>query len=198
MHKNILKKKYRFIVPGKAVGYITTTRNSKWSPEYKKFSEYAKFVRQCADRAGVPLPLYADEENQIIVKTIAYFPNRVHCDAPNVTKGICDALFYDELAKKLGKRGTSKGDDKYAGATCPPPRYSKEKPRVIVIIKPYEWKDNDLRDSKRDEEGGSGKNRCDDSPSKTQKKKRASNRESRKALCNRKIKRRKEEGKRAS
>lgn len=148
--KNILKKKYRFVVPGKAVGYVATTKNSKWEPKYRKFADYAKKVRECAEKAGVPLPLYADEDNQIVVKTISYFPNRVHCDAPNVTKGVCDAMFFDPLAKKLGKRKTAKGDDKYAGASSPPPRYDKVRPRVVVIVKPYpKSKMHDIHASKK-------------------------------------------------
>lgn len=148
--RNILKKKYRFVVPGKAVGYVATTRNSKWAPEYQKFAEYAYKVREYAERAGVPLPLYADEKNQIVVKTISYFPNRVHCDAPNVTKGVCDALFWDGEAKRLGKRKTAKGDDKHAGASSPPPRYDKMNPRVIVIVKPYRRKTEDMSDGLQD------------------------------------------------
>lgn len=196
--KNILKRKYRFVVPGKAVGYVATTKGSKWVPEYRKFADYAAKVREYADKAGVPIPLYADEEYQIVVKTISYFPNRVHCDAPNVTKGITDALFYDEMAKKLGKRKTAKGDDKHAGASCPPPRYDKENPRVVVIVKPYRKKQDDLRDSKRGKKGRADQDREDDGPTKKAKKKRASDRKSGKALRDRKAPRRKKKRNRAS
>lgn len=189
--KNILKRKYRFVVPGKAVGYVATTKGSKWVPEYRKFADYAAKVREHADRAGVPIPLYADEGHQIVVKTISYFPNRVHCDAPNVTKGITDALFYDEMAKKLGKRGTAKGDDKHAGASCPPPRYDKDNPRVVVIVKPYRKKTNDLRDSKRGKEGCADQDRKDDRAPKKTKKKRAANGKPGKALRDRQAPRRK-------
>jgi hypothetical protein len=172
-------KKYRFVVPGKAVGHVATTTNSKWSKEYQRFADYAKKVREYAAAAGISLPLYADEENQIVVKTISYFPNRVHCDAPNVNKGVTDALFYDEmakaLAKALGKRGTGKGDDKHAGAIAPPPRYDKENPRVVVIVKPYRKKSDDLCDPKRNEKGRSDKDRDNVSGKKRKKKRRASN-----------------------
>ena len=97
-------------------------------------------------------------------------------------KGITDALFYDEeakeLSKALGKRKTGKGDDKYAGAISPPPRYDKENPRVIVIVKPYRKKSDDLCDSKRNEKGRTSKNRDNVSGKKRKKKRRASNGES--------------------
>lgn len=184
-------KKYRFVVPGKAVGYVATTKRSKWTKEYRRFADYADKVRQFAERAGVPLPLYADEENQIIVKTIAYFQNRVHPDSPNVNKGVCDALFYDPLAKLLGRRKTGKGDDKHAGAIAPPPRYDKENPRVVVILKPYPEKADDLRNSKRDDKGRVDQDREDDGSEKGEKKKGAANREPRKTVRHRQAPRRK-------
>ncbi len=184
-------KKYRFVIPGKAVGYVATTKKSKWTKEYRRFAEYADKVRQFAERAGVPLPLYADEKNQIIVKTIAYFPNRVHADSPNVNKGVCDALFYDPLAKLLGKRKTGKGDDKHAGAIAPPPRYDKENPRVVVILKPYPEKADDLRDSERNDKGRADQDREDDSGAKRKKKEGAASRKSRKAVHHRQASRRK-------
>ncbi len=128
----------RFIVPGKPLGYKTTTAKSKWSKEFRRYGEYCKYVRFCAMQAGVELPLFASEEFPIMLKTFAYFPNRVHCDPGNVTKGITDALFYDEMSYNLGTRRTKKGDDKYVGQFCPPPRYDKKNPHVVVIIKPYE------------------------------------------------------------
>ncbi len=197
-----LTKKYRFIVPGKPVGYLAITGKQKWTKEYQRFANYAKKVRMYAERAGVPIPLYADEENQIIVKTIAYYPNRVHCDAPNTNKGVCDALFYDEeaaaLAKLMGKKkATGKGDDKYAGAIAPPPRYDKENPRCVVIIKPYVNED-DLRDSKRDRKGRADQDRDDDRTSQGKEKEGAADRESGKAVCDRKAPRKKKKGKRTA
>jgi len=188
-------KKYRFVVPGKAVGYVATTRKSKFTKEYRRYAEYAAEVRRYASAAGVPVPLFADEENQLIVKTIAYFPNRVHCDPGNVQKGICDALFYDEAAKEvakaLGKRGTGKGDDKHTGGAFPPPRYDKKNPRVVVIIKPYRREPDDLCDSKRVGEGRGDKDRKDNGGKKEEKKERATDRKSGKAVRDRKAKRRK-------
>ena len=186
-----LTKKYRFIVPGKPFGYLAITGKQKWTKEYQRFADYAKKVRMYAERAGVPIPLYADEENQIIVKTIAYYPNRVHCDAPNTNKGVCDALFYDEeavaLAKLMGKKkATGKGDDKYAGCIAPPPRYNKDNPRCVVIIKPYVNKD-DLRDSKRKGKGRADQNRDDVGSKKRKKKTGAADRKPRKAVRDRQV-----------
>jgi len=141
--------KFRFIVPGPPVGYVSTTGRSKWTKEYRKYGDYAKLVRSCARAAGIPIPLHATKENQLIIKTIAYFKNGVHCDPGNVQKGVADALFYDEekaalakAARKAGKkpqkgRGTGKGDDKQTGGVFPPPLYDKQNPRVVVIIKPH-------------------------------------------------------------
>ena len=190
-----LTKKYRFIVPGKPAGYLAITGKQKWTKEYQRFADYAKKVRMYAERAGVPIPLYADEENQIIVKTIAYYPNRDHCDAPNTNKGVCDALFYDEeaaaIAKLMGKKkATGKGDDKYAGAIAPPPRYDKENPRCVVIIKPYVNED-DLRDSKREGRGRADQDRNDVSSKKRKKKTGTTDRKSRKAVRDRQVPRRK-------
>lgn len=136
--------KHRFIVPGRPVGYTATTHYGKWNQSFRKYAAYAKLVRECAREAGIKLPLGATEKHPLIVKTIAYFPNRVHCDPGNVQKGVCDALFYDEAGvmtrkkgKKKAKRRTKKGDDKFTGGAFPPPRYDKDNPRVIVIIKDY-------------------------------------------------------------
>jgi len=143
---------FRFVVPGKPVGYIATTSRGKWTKEYQKFAEYAGIVRQYARAAGIQIPLRATKERPLIIKTIAYFENGVHCDPGNVQKGIVDALFYDEekaalakMARKAGKktrkgRGTGKGDDKHTGGAFPPPRYDKKNPRVVIIIKPYKRK----------------------------------------------------------
>ena len=136
-------KEVRFIIPGKPVGYTATTRNGKWCAGYRKFAEYAKFVRERARRAGIKLPLECSEENPLMINIIAYFPNRRHCDTGNVQKGICDALFYDEVGamtnKNKKRRRTKKGDDKYTGGLFLPPRYSKT-PRAVVIIREYKRK----------------------------------------------------------
>lgn len=142
---------FRFVVPGKPVGYVATTGKSKWTKEYRKYAEYAKVVRQYAAAAGMNIPLHATKDRPLIIKTIAYFENGVHCDPGNVQKGVVDALFYDEeaamlakLARKAGRkpkgRGTGKGDDKHTGGAFPPPRYDKKNPRVVVIVKPYKKK----------------------------------------------------------
>lgn len=87
-------------------------------------------VRECAEEAGVPLPLKSTKENPLMINTIAYFKNGVHCDPENVRKAVADALVYDVDKKK-------KGNDKFTGSIFPPPRYSKNNPRTIIIIKPY-------------------------------------------------------------
>lgn len=140
---------FRFVVPGKPVGYVATTGKSKWTKEYQKYAEYAKVVRLHAAAAGLSIPIHATKERPLIIKTIAYFENGVHCDPGNVQKGVVDALFYDEekaalakFARQAGRkpkkgRGTGKGDDKHTGGAFPPPRYDKKNPRVVVIVKPY-------------------------------------------------------------
>ena len=70
------------------------------------------------------------KEKPLMINTIAYFRNGVHCDPENVRKAVADALAYkvDE-----GKKGC----DKFTSSQFPPPRYDKEFPRTVVIIKPY-------------------------------------------------------------
>lgn len=155
-----LGNKFRFVVPGPPVGYIATTKRGKWTKEYLKYAQYAKTVRMLAKASGLPIPLVATKERPLIIKTIAYFKNGVHCDPGNVQKGIVDALFYDEekaalakMARKAGRkprkgRGTGKGDDKHTGGAFPPPRYDKENPRVVVIIKTYKPKSKDKKKRK--------------------------------------------------
>lgn len=135
------KKKYVFVVPGHPIGYKTTTSRGKWfNKGFKKYVDYKKKVFECAQKAGVPVPLSADEQNQLMVNTIAFFKNRVHADPGNVQKGACDALFYDEREKNKktkSKKKTGKGNDKYTGGCFLPPKYSKENPRLIVVVEPY-------------------------------------------------------------
>lgn len=95
-------------------------------------------VRVAALVAGVPLPLTATKDDPLIIKTIAYFKDGTHCDPENVRKGACDGLFFRPDHPNPKKR---KGQDKYTGGSFPPPRYDKENPRTIVIIKPYKEKD---------------------------------------------------------
>jgi len=136
--------KCKFVVSGPPVGYTATTTRGKWNADFQKYANYAKFVRACALRAGIKLPLFASEKKPLIIKTIAYFPNRRHCDPGNVQKGICDALFYDEFGINdvpAKKRRSRKGNDKFTGGSFPPPRYDKKNPRVIVIIKSYKMKE---------------------------------------------------------
>ncbi len=88
-----------------------------------------KEVRRCAAEAGVPLPLAPTKDSPLIIKTIAYFKNGIHCDPENVRKAVSDALVYDPEKKR--------GDDKYTGGIFPPPKYDKENPRTVIIIKSY-------------------------------------------------------------
>lgn len=160
-------RKARFIIPGKPVGYVATTHRGKWTLNYQRFATYAKHVRACAKAAGIHIPVVATKKKPLTIRTVAYFPNGIHCDPGNVQKGVVDALFYDEEAaamakflKKAGKklsvkkgvRRTGKGDDKHTGGSFPPPLYDKENPRVVVIIKDYVRK-NGKRKSERKEKG---------------------------------------------
>jgi len=86
-----------------------------------------------AEAAGLPLPLSADAENQVMVNVYSYFENGTHPDPENVRKGIADALAYDTARKR-------KGDDKHFGGLFTPPRYDKEFPRAVVIVKDYRRK----------------------------------------------------------
>jgi len=134
--------KWRFEVPGNPVGYTTTTFKSKGQDKrFRRYGEYCKMVRNIARAHGVPVPLVATKDSPLIIKTIAYFRNGVHCDPGNVQKGVTDALFYQEdgirIVKGKAKVVGKKGDDKYTGGAFPPPRYDPDNPRVIVIIKPY-------------------------------------------------------------
>lgn len=136
---------YRFEIPGDPVGYTTTTFKSKHADKrFQKYGNYCKEARRIARHHGLEIPLVATKDKPLLIKTIAYFRNGVHCDPGNVQKGITDALFYDENKIRMvkTKRGPKmktggKGDDKYTGGAFPPPRYDKKNPRVIVIIKPY-------------------------------------------------------------
>lgn len=158
-------RRARFVVPGKPQGYVATTKRGKWTKEYQRFADYAKEVRFHAKAAGIKIPLVATKDRQITIRTIAYFPNGTHYDPGNVQKGVVDALFYDEekaalakMARAAGKRprkgrGTGKGDDKHTGGSFPPPRYDKENPRVVVIIKDYVPKKGKKNGQKLKEQG---------------------------------------------
>lgn len=127
-------RKAKFIVPGNPVGYVTTTKKSKWNKRYKYYADYKKIVQFYARSVGIKLPLVATKDRQLTIRTIAYFKNGRHPDPENVNKGIRDALFYDEHHVRGNK--SAKGDDKHTGGSFTPPKYSKN-PRVIVIIKDY-------------------------------------------------------------
>lgn len=127
-------KAVRFVVPGPPRGYTTTNRRSRPSAALIRYHEYCRKVRKCAEQAGVELPLFADKENQLVVKTIAYFENGVHPDPLNVNKGVGDALFYKE---KSASKNARKGNDKQTGGSYAPPRYDRQNPRCVVIVKPY-------------------------------------------------------------
>lgn len=140
-------RKVRFVVPGKPVGFKTTTTGGKWNRDYGKYVDYKRVVERCAIRAGISLPLVATKDRPLTIRTISYFKDGRHPDPGNVQKGICDALFYNK--NKKGKRRTGKGDDKYTGGSFPPPRYDKENPRVVVIIKDYVRKKKGKNNGKR-------------------------------------------------
>jgi isopentenyl diphosphate isomerase/L-lactate dehydrogenase-like FMN-dependent dehydrogenase len=127
-------RKAKFVVPGLAVGFKTTTKRSKFNKDYQKYVKYKAFVQLLARASGMRLPLVATKDRPLMIRTVAYFKNGTHPDPENVHKGITDALFYRE-DKVKGKTG--KGNDKYTGGSFPPPLYDKDNPRVIVIVKDY-------------------------------------------------------------
>jgi len=131
-------KPIRFVVPGPPRGYTTTNRYSRPSAALIRYHKYCKHVRECAKAAGLRLPLFADKDNQLIIKTIAFFENGVHPDPLNVNKGVGDALFYKEDRSSKNSR---KGNDKQTGGVYTPPKYDKKNPRCVVIIKEYTSKD---------------------------------------------------------
>lgn len=133
---------YIFTVPGNPKGYTTRNFNSRPSKSYRNSVEFMKEVRKYARIAGVPLPLDSSFENQIIVKTKAYYKNRVHCDPENTRKAVVDALFYDESKKK-------RCSDKYVGGSHDPPLYSKESPRTVVVVRSYISLDNRFKNNYR-------------------------------------------------
>lgn len=124
-----MKTLFRFEVPGSPRGYTVTTHRDKGrSPRYKKYREYCALVREHASIAGVEIPMTASREEPLFIKVIAYFRDGVHADVENVRKGCVDALFYCPFTKK-------KGDDKWVAGSFPLPKYDKEEPRLVVIIK---------------------------------------------------------------
>lgn len=134
------------MVPGIPVGFKTTTKRAKFSKDYAKYIAYKKLVQIHARMAGIKLPLKAVKDRPLMIRTVSYFKNGVHPDPGNVQKGVCDALFY-KVNRQTGTIG--KGDDKYTGGSFPPPRYDKGNPRVIVIIKDYEHKEEVKSDEAR-------------------------------------------------
>lgn len=120
------------------MGFKTTTKRSKFSEDYQKFVKYKVLVQWHARAAGIKLPLKATKNRPLMIRTVAYFKDGRHPDPGNVQKGVCDALFYK--VKKAGAKAkkTGKGDDKYTGGSFPPPFYDYDDPRVVIIIKDYE------------------------------------------------------------
>jgi len=76
----------------------------------------------------------ATRDKAIMVFTRCYFASGVHADPENVHKGVKDALFY----QKGG--GTA---DKYTGGGYLPPMYDKKNPRVEVIVRDLQIKDDE-------------------------------------------------------
>lgn len=133
----------RFIVYGDPVGYKTTTNRAKWSKSYEKYIDYKKEVQSTAESVGIKLPLVATKKRPLMINTISYFRDGRHPDPENVNKGVRDALFYKE---KSFFNKSRKGDDKYTGGSFVPPRYDKENPRVVVIVKDYVRKKKQKKD----------------------------------------------------
>lgn len=114
------------MVPGQPRGYITHNRGGRGiNKSVLLYWSWLKFVRECAENAGIELPLEADKQNQAWIRTKAFFKNGVHSDPENCHKAIKDALFYK-----------AKSGDKFTGGTYWGPMYDKENPRIIVNIDP--------------------------------------------------------------
>ncbi|KKL96185.1 hypothetical protein LCGC14_1846970, partial [marine sediment metagenome] len=65
-------RKARFIVPGHAVGFKTTTVESKnRSKDYRKYIEYKVLVQLYAKASGIRLPMVATRERPLTIRTVA-------------------------------------------------------------------------------------------------------------------------------
>ena len=104
------------------MGYKRTTLKSKWDPEYKKYIDWCAYVRSTFESnfpdhemlrirkrkkwysyAFLGKGLHIDD--RYTLRTWIWFKNDVRPDAPNVTKGIADALFLEDkqvLEQSLG------------------------------------------------------------------------------------------------
>jgi len=115
-------------VPGVPVGYTTHNRKKngphRVSRAILKYWNYLAHVRDCAQSAGLICPIESDKDDPLDVHVFPFFKNGVHPDPGNVEKGIKDALFYK-----------AKTADKYTGGSYAPPRYDKENPRVVVVVR---------------------------------------------------------------
>lgn len=85
-----------YVIPGKPVGYVRTTRTSKFhDPRYKKYAAYKGKIQLLL---GVDIDFWkahAADKKKIRVTTFSYFEHDgSRPDAENVQKGVCDAIFY--------------------------------------------------------------------------------------------------------
>jgi len=110
------KSRWKFTVPGPAVGYVrmvrSTTRSGRvtraWSKGSERYHKWLQEVRLEAKRVKVP-DLKPSHERQYLVVTEANYKSRRHPDPDNVLKAVIDALCYH-----------SKGSDRNVGGIAIP------------------------------------------------------------------------------
>jgi hypothetical protein len=97
-----------------------------------RYEDWKRHVQEYAVLAGLELPLHATKEEPLYIVTEAFFESGVHADVSNVWEGVCDALCYVSPTER--KLGVKKGSDKYVGGLFFAPAYSREEPRVQVMV----------------------------------------------------------------
>ena len=63
--------KIKFTIPGVCVGYKTTTKRSKFTDDYVRYTDYQKEVRAHALMNGIRLPLMARKNRPLMIRTVA-------------------------------------------------------------------------------------------------------------------------------
>lgn len=128
----------RFTIPGKkAQGYVTTNRprkgeRRKVSAKAAAYWQYCGAVRMIARSKGIHTPMESPPDAPLMIFTRCFFFSRTHLDPENVHKGVKDALCYK-----------AKFGDKYTGGHYLPPMYDKSNPRVEVLIRPKQERDEE-------------------------------------------------------
>lgn len=118
---------FSLVVPGRPQGF--QSKATKWNKQSAKAFNWAKKVRGVlrASTGRECLPVVPGACWHII--SMAWFPDRRHCDPENVHKLAKDALFY--------KSGG--GKDKVTSGWYGPPELDKEAPRVSLMGWWFGW-----------------------------------------------------------